>query len=736
MNQRRRGAPTTKQVSKRLVALAGNPNSGKTTVFNALTGLRQKVGNYAGVTVEKKLGLLTLPDGTTIEILDLPGAYSLTARSPEEQIARNVLLGEVPDTPRPDLVVLVVDGSNLERNLYLATQVLDMGLPAIIALNMMDVAQGRGLQVDAAQLERWLGVPVVPLIASKGVGIDRLKELIARSELPRPPARRWKAAPEVEEAIQTVAQALRRTGTVPEEAVEAEAIRLIGLEGTPSLLQERGGPELVQAVRQARERLQAAGHSPATFEAEARYEWIRSLTREVVRRSGPPPVTLSDRVDQVLTHRVFGPIAFIALMALVFQTVFTWATIPADWIDAAMVALGDWIRNLMPPGAFRSLLADGVIGGVGSVLVFLPQILALFFFISLMEDTGYMARVAFMMDRIMRRVGLHGKAFVPLLSSFACAVPGIMATRTIENPRDRLVTIMAAPLITCSARLPIYTLLIAAFIPGGATVKALTMLSLYLMGIVGSITVAFVLKKTLLKGETPPLVLELPAYKWPSWKAVLLTMWDRSRHFLRRAGTIILGVAILLWFLTSYPSPPESVLAPIEARRAELLRQNPSDPAVAQALAELDNQEASLNIQYSFAGYFGRAIEPALRPLGFDWRIGIGIFSSFAAREVFVSTMGTIYSVGAVDEETTPLIERLQSATWQSGPLQGQPIFTLPTAVALLVFYVFALQCMSTVVTMARETGSWKWPAFAWTYMAAMAYVGAFLARHLVLWLA
>ncbi|MBM3213421.1 ferrous iron transport protein B [Candidatus Poribacteria bacterium] len=711
--------------SKHVIALAGNPNSGKTTLFNALTGLRQKVGNYPGVTVERKMGILQL--GTALhDVLDLPGTYSLTVRSPEERIARTVILGEAKDTPRTTVVVVVVDASNLDRNLYLAGQVLDLGAPTIIALNMIDVAERSGVVIDAPELSRRLGVPVVPMCASRGIGIDGLLSLLASGDPPVPPERRWRLSEGAERAIAEVAALLRSDRGYTTAQADAEAIRCLGAVSVGEVWGRPTSEALRSAIETGRSTLTAEGFDPEAFEAEARYRWIRGITRDCVQRRDATRPSRSDRADAILTHRVAGPLTFLILMGLVFQAIFAWAAVPMDWIDRGMTALAAALSSRMGPGPFRDLLVDGVVAGVGSVVIFLPQILFLFLFIGLLEDTGYMARAAFMMDRLMRRVGLHGKAFIPLLSSFACAVPGIMATRTIENRKDRFVTILVAPLMTCSARLPVYTLIIATFIAGSAMTKALVLGTLYAAGVVIAIGVALLLKKTLFRSETPALILELPPYRLPNIRSVLLNMWDRARMFLQRAGTVILSVSVIMWFLASYPKSP--VIAGEYASRRDLIAAEQAFD-VDEQLASLEAEEASAMLRVSFAGRLGSLMEPVISPLGFDWRIGIGILSSFAAREVFVSTLGTIYSVGDVTEDTSPLADRLRSATWQLGPHAGNPVFTLPVVVSLLVFYVIALQCMSTVATIWRETGSWRWPVFAWSYMAVLAYAAAFIAK-------
>lgn len=675
------------------------------------------------MTVERKVGSLAV-DGDKWDVIDLPGTYSLTARSPDEAIARDVLLGEMDDTPRPDLVVVVVDASNLNRNLYLATQVLDTGVPVIIALNMMDVVASAGTQIDVQALSDRLGAPVIETVASRRTGIDAVAQALT-DDVTVTARVRWSLPDAAAEAVSAVADSVRAAGVASAGSYDGEAIRLIGIDGSDDRIQRYGGSTLAAEVVAARDALKAADLDPMTLEAESRYRWIRDVTTATTRTPQQPAASRSDRIDAVLTHRFLGPATFLGVMLLIFQAIFAWAGIPMGWIDTGVTALSGLVADALPDGALTSLLTDGMIAGVGSVVIFLPQILLLFFFIGMLEDTGYMARVAFMMDQTMRRVGLHGKAFIPLLSSFACAIPGIMATRTIESPKDRLVTILVAPLMTCSARLPVYTLLIAAFLPGSARTKALAMTGLYLLGVVSAIVVAFVLKRTLLKSETPALVLELPPYKRPNWRSVALNMWDRARMFLQRAGTVILGVTVILWFLSYYPSLPDADAAGFEAQRAG---------ASQAVLADIDAAEGAARTSHSFAGRLGHFIEPVFRPLGYDWRVGIGLLSSFAAREVFVGAMGTVYSVGDPHEESEPLHARLRAATWDDGPHAGEPIYTLPTVVGLLVFYVFALQCVSTIAVIWRETNTWTWPTFAWAYMAFLAYAGAWIARTVTSW--
>lgn len=699
-------APTRPRL--RRVALAGNPNSGKTTLFNALTGLRQKVANYPGVTVEKKEGRLLLGDHA-VTLIDLPGAYSLSPRSPDEEITRDVLLGRRTDTPPPDLVVCVVDASNLERNLYLVTEIAELGLPVLLVLNLIDAAERLGVRVDASVLERELGVPVVVTAAHRKRGLAELRRAILRFEsadtppAPERPLRRWRMAPAAEAAVAELAAALERAGGPPPPKAEFEALELLASDlSAPVSPPRRGKGETPEAAvrslaRRLREELSTRGIDPATAAIEARYKWIAEVCRRAVVREALTPVTLTDRLDALLTHRVWGTLTFVGLMAVVFQAILSWATGPMDAIDAAVGGLAAWVQGRMPAGDLRDLLTDGVIAGVGAVLVFLPQILFLFFFIGLLEDSGYMARAAFLTDRIMSRVGLHGKSFIPLLSSFACAVPGIMATRTIENRKDRLVTILIAPLMSCSARLPVYTLMIAAFIPatrvfGIFTLPTVTLLSMYLFGFLTAMGVAALFKRTLLKSETPVFIMELPPYRLPQMKSVFLYVWNATREFLVRAGTIILAISICIWFLTSYPKRPGL---------------NPSE-----------------QLARSFAGAVGHALEPVLQPLGFDWKIGIGLIGATAAREVFVSTMATVYSVAADDEEEAAqgLRARMRSDV---DPRTGKPVWTPLVAVTLMVYFVLAMQCMSTVAIVRRETGGWKWPLFQIAYMTALAYTAA-----------
>ena len=716
------------------VVLTGNPNCGKTTLFNALTGLRARVGNYAGVTVERKEGVLTGADALhPVTILDLPGTYSLSPQSPDEQIARDILFQRVADVPAPDLVVIVADASNLQRNLYFATQVIELGHPTLLVLNMIDVARDQGHEIDTEALSKALGVPVIPMVASEGEGLDVLRQTL-RSQAKTPGTRHVipREFNELPEGFGREAQAIETAleGHFPHRSrlAAAEALLLLSDERALSTDGGTGSPRypetLIQQVQLARQRLEAAGVDWRSAAIEARYARLFAIEQHVTRETAPPGELLSDRIDRVVTHRVWGLLIFVAVMALMFQSIFWLAKYPMDGIEAAVDALAQWVGSSMPPGDLNDLVTRGAISGVGSVVIFLPQICLLFLFIGLLEDTGYMSRAAFLMDRLMSRVGLHGKSFIPMLSSFACAIPGIMATRTIETRQDRLATILVAPLMSCSARLPVYTVLIAACIPQRNGWPGLTLLMMYLLGIAGALGMAWIFKKTLLRGEPPMLILELPPYKRPMLGAVLRQMWDRSKLFLRRAGTVILGINILLWFLATHPRSSE-LEEQFSQRRAQWKQSvsNPPTPAETETGLQLDHEEAGEKLRQSFAGRLGRAIEPTLKPLGFDWKIGIGIVTSFAAREVFVSTLSVVYNVGGDGENTASLAEVMKSERRSD----GRAMYTPLTGITLMVFYVFAMQCVSTVAVVRRETNSWKWPIFQTVYMTSLAWILAFL---------
>ncbi len=643
------------------IALAGNPNAGKTTLFNSLTGLSQKVANYPGVTVERKEGHWQVGEESAT-LIDLPGLYSLDATSLDEQIARDVITGKVENVPKPDAIVSVVDATNLERNLYLVTQLFEFGVPVVVALTMIDVFEKQKHEIDIELLSKNLGVPVVAVNAKGDRGLDELSEKV-RSVVGNVP-------------------------TVPFE-----------LNGA------------------------ADGDNARIF---ARYKFISEAVQDAVQHNDRREHRISEKIDRVLTHRFFGLAILVLVLLTVFQAIFSWATLPMDLLEQGFGAIGDAARGVLPAGILADLIVDGIIAGVGGVLVFLPQILLLFLFISILEDTGYMARAAFLLDKLMSRVGLHGKAFLPLMSSFACAIPGIMATRTIENPRDRFATILIAPFMSCSARLPVYTLMIGAFFAGQTvfgfvSVGAVLMLAMYALGIVFALIVAFILKRTILKAPPPPFVMELPPYRMPSVRTVLQNMLTRAWLFVKRAGTVILAISIILWALMYFPRSESSAAVP-EMTQSEAARDpetgRPGDPAVELALPESDQ------LRNSFAGRLGHLIEPVIQPLGFDWKIGVALIASFAAREVLVSTLSIIYNVGKDEnEESESLISAIRNARDDNGRIVWTPL----TALTLMVFFVLAMQCMSTVAIVRRETNSWSWPLFMVGYMTALAYIASLI---------
>ena len=676
-----------------IFALVGNPNCGKSTLFNALTGLRQKVGNYPGVTVEKKIGECFSQHGRPMRLIDLPGAYSLAARSPDEAVMRDVLLGRRSDTPQPDRVICIVDASNLERNLYLVHQVLDLGRPTIVALNMMDVAARAGISIDVARLERDLGVTVIPCEAANGKGLLEIRLAMSRTDLPLP-RHSWDIPAPIAPAVSELQASLIQNDARQPLIARAEALLLLTDQDPMRVAGSTPHSIRTTAILDHwKERWHKDGIDWSGALVNSRYDAISRICADVVLRSANTGPAVSDRIDRYVVHPVWGWVIFASIMAAIFFSIFRFAEYPMDLIDGGVAALAEAVKSWMPEGDLRDLITDGAIAGVGGVVIFLPQILILFFFIGLLEDTGYMARAAFIMDRLMNKVGLNGRSFIPMLSSYACAIPGVMATRTIEDAKDRLVTILVAPLMSCSARLPVYLLMIAALLPGEAVpagAKVGLMFTMYALGTGGAFGFAWLFKRTILKGEPPLMIMELPPYRMPRFRDVLRHMVERAMMFLRKAGTIILALAIILWALTTYPKHEDAHAAP-EAQIAQ-----------------------------SFAGTAGHAIEPVIKPLGYDWRIGIGLISSFAAREVFVSSMGVIFGVSEGDEEdTTPLRQALLEARWPD----GRQLFTPLVCFSLMVFYVFAMQCMSTLAVVKRETNSWKWPIFQTVYMTGTAYV-------------
>lgn len=720
-------APKRGAAALRTIALAGNPNAGKTTIFNALTGMRQKVGNYPGVTVERKEGVCKLPDGQEVTILDLPGTYSLSPKSPDEEIARDVLLGLTPGLALPDAVVVIVDASNLERNLYLATQILELGLPTIIALNMGDVAQAAGKKVDAKKLEEDLGVRVVQTIALRGKGLPELRQML-QEDLWAASSSSLKLPEPLGSSCHQLAQEI---ADLPDEyspqAAHGIALRLLCSKISSQHITRRYGQAVCEKYQQLRQNLTQA--KAGATEAGARYQMLGDVVRRATHSDDKVlSRNFTDRADAVLTHKIWGLVVFAAIILLVFQAIFSWANVPMDLIETAIASFGTWVQAHMSDGPLRDLIVNGIIAGVGAVVVFVPQILILFFFIGILEDSGYMARAAFIMDRMMAKVGLHGRAFIPLMSSFACAIPGIMATRTIASRRDRMTTIMIAPLMACSARIPVYTLMIATFIPaatigGFLSLRAAVMFSLYGLGVAVAMAAAFVFRRTLFKGSQPALMLELPPYKIPSWRNVLITMWDRASQFLTRAGTVIMAISIILWAMLSYPKTDINSLPPQTATSVATSLQDPG--------MTLEDRAAAVQIKHSYAGTVGHWVEPFIKPLGFNWKIGVGLIGAMAAREVFVSTIGTVYAVGAADETSTPLRDALKNDKWPD----GSPVWTTLVAISLLVYFVLAMQCISTLAIVRRETNGWKWPLFMQFYLTALAWIASFIVYQGGQWL-
>ncbi|MEX0700824.1 MAG: ferrous iron transport protein B [Planctomycetales bacterium] len=710
------------------VALIGNPNTGKSTLFNALAGMRARVANFPGVTVEKKLGRMRCA-GRDVRLVDLPGTYSLSPRSLDELVSVDVLLGRQRDVGAIDAVVCIVDASNLERNLYLVSQVLDLELPTVIVLNMSDLAEQRGMKIDVPALSERLGVPVIPTAAHRRRGIDAVREAIMRVaegvEEPVSP-HRPRLFPEVfdAECDQLAAKLAESNGSNPPRYLIERMLLDVG--GAVEQVFERRTPDdLANWLKQSRARLREAGCRIPGVEAQVRYAWVRSALEGVLVRPTERTATGSDRIDRVLTHRVLGLVIFAAVMFVVFVSIFLFAEPVMGLVEAGPQAIGELVAGVMPPGALRSLVVDGVIGGVGSVLVFLPQIAILFLFIALLEDCGYMARAAFLMDRLMRPIGLSGKSFVPLMSSFACAIPGIMATRVIENRRDRMVTILVAPLMSCAARLPVYVLLIGLFVPKGEfLIRGMVLLAMYSLGILVAAPVAWFLKKTFFRGEMPPFVMELPSYKWPSPSLVLSRVYDRSKAFVVRAGTLIFATMIVVWAAGYFPGGHAREIA-LVSQLEEL--EDSAGPSVEQAerldsLREELNRERGELIAGSYLGRAGHALEPFVAPLGWDWKIGVGAIASFPAREVIIGTLGTIYSLGGdVDEEDEGLKAAMQAATRPD----GSPVYTVPVALSIMVFFALCAQCAATLMVIRRETNSWRWPAFTFAYMTGLAYVGA-----------
>lgn len=702
------------------MVLVGNPNVGKTTLFNRLTGQNARVGNYPGITVERRSGDLPLGEGPGVvaEVIDVPGSYSLAARSPEEQLAINSALG-LAGMERPDLVVAVVDAGQLVRNLYLVLQLAELRVPLVVALNMIDEAGET--RPDAGAVSELFTAPVIATNARTGDGIDELKRQIARSLAERTEARvDFSYPPELRSSLDRVADALPK-----DWRKNVERDRALSLWALSSIDSD---DELEGIPAELRQRCLDVHHDLADRDLDrevisARYAFLDAHANRIFGRlaTHPPKHAASARLDRALLHPVFGFVAFISIMLVMFLALFSWSEPAIALIEGAFGSLAELAKARLADGVFRDFLTDGVIGGVGNVLVFLPQILLLFLFIGVLEDSGYMARVAYLMDRIMRALGLHGRAFVPMLSGFACAVPAILATRTMERRRDRLLTMMVVPLMTCSARLPVYTLIIAALFPertllGFLPLGAVLMVAMYSFSIAMTLLAAAVIGRTVIPGRRVPLILELPPYRVPMLRSVFRMMWERSSVFLKEAGTVILACTIVLWALLAFPRVDAGAAAGSSA----------TDATVASAVGAPPTEEPTaraLALEHSYGGRLGKAIEPGLAPLGFDWKIGIGLIGAFAAREVFVSTLGVVYGVGGGDEDTAPLRQRIKNETRPD----GSAVYSALTGLSLMVFFALACQCMSTLAVVKRETKSWRWPAFLFAYMTALAYTASLI---------
>ncbi len=697
------------------VALVGNPNTGKSTLFNLLTGLNQKIGNFPGVTVDKKIGYCQLPDGRSAEIIDLPGTYSLYPKSQDESIVFSVLADE-SNPSKPDLVVVILDASNLKRNLLLYTQVADLKIPVIIALNMIDLANKAGIDIDVDLFAKRLSVPVVPISARKGEGIDSLKLFITYANKV--------AFQDVSIDVETIAPQL--IADISKELQIDNPYFALQLAHQHEHLKFLT-PEQSNRIEELEKEHDFHSQKAQGAETIARYSFINDLLYDTVT----VPVTAQDeshsnKIDKILTHKVFGFIIFFGILMFMFQAIFAWSSYPMDLIESLFIWIQGSLNNALPAGPLTSLLVDGVVAGLSGVMVFIPQIAILFAFISILEDTGYMARVTFMMDKLMRKVGLNGKSVVPLIGGFACAVPSIMSTRTIESWKERMITIMVTPLTTCSARLPVYTLLIALVVPDEKVWwifnwQGLALTAMYLFSLVSAVVVAWVFKLILKSRERGYFIMELPVYRMPRWINVAFSMYDRAKTIVLQAGKVIIAVSIILWVLASY-GPGD---------RFEKIEQKYQQPQYTQTLSpdELDLAVSSEKLENSYAGVLGHVIEPAIRPLGFDWKIGISLITSFAAREVFVGTMATIYSANGNGDEIQSVKEKMAAA---KNPDTGLPVFTLATAMSLMMFYAFAMQCVSTVAIVYRETKDWRWPAIQLVYMTVLAYVASFITYQLL----
>jgi ferrous iron transport protein B len=705
------------------IALIGNPNCGKTAIFNHLTGLDQKVSNYPGITVEKKTGKLKSDLDGVINVLDLPGTYSITPESIDERVVAEQFMDWIHGINRPSAIISVVDATNLSRNLYLTTQLLDLGIPVILALNMMDRVKEKSVLSKFSDLKDKFGLAaVVPMSALEGWGINELKDAIQTAITIRNPRKSkmlFSSHLEVHELLNPLAEYLQQQFDYTPRLARVQALRLITRQSAVDLYRPPHSgehyfdTEIVSKIEELREAavqaIEKAGLNHRTLEATIRYTWLDNLLQqsenkevEVLRKK-----TRSEKLDKILTHPIFGPIIFISLLVFIFQSIFTWSAYPMDWIDAGIGLIGNYILDIMSAGILRDLIVEGIIGGVGAILIFLPQILILVFFMTLLEDSGYMSRVAFIFDKFMTKVGLHGRSVLPLMSGYACAIPGVMATRTIDGWKERLTTIMVLPLMSCSARLPIYAIMISAFIParkifGLFNLQGLTLIFMYFLGTFTALVIAKILSKFIKAKGHSSFVMELPPYRVPLMRSVFHQVYSRGKLFLFNAGKIIMAISVVLWFLASFPKVTVDSTNISNSEQIEIV--NP--------------------IHNSYAGKIGHAIEPIIAPLGFDWKIGVGLITSFAAREVVISTLATLYNVEGDGENVVSLSESMKN---DINPKTGLPVYSTLVAFSLMVFYVFAAQCMATFAIVRHETNSWKWPLIMITYMTSLAYIASFI---------
>jgi ferrous iron transport protein B len=690
------------------IALVGNPNSGKSSLFNQLTGLNQKIGNFPGVTVEKKSGTFKLPDGRSVELIDFPGIYSIYPRSLDERIVSEVLLDH-HSSATPDKIVVVADATNLKRGLLLLTQIIDLGLPTVLVLTMMDLAAKAGISYDLNALSQKLSIPVVGINARKGLGLDELTAILAKPLAPRqnPVFPIWK------EVQQPVTELRQRVG------VDNDYEAYLFLEQPQSL--NFLSPEKKLLVDEVRSKHQFFPGKFQGAETIQRYGYIQDLLNSVTLKALDPDwKKTSTTIDKIITHKVWGYLIFFGILFLIFQALFAWASVPQDFIDLWFAKLSTYLGEVLPDGPMTRLLTEGVVPGIGGIVIFVPQIAILFAFISILEESGYMARVVFLMDKVMRKFGLNGKSVVPLISGVACAIPAIMATRTIDNWKERTITILVTPLISCSARLPIFTILIALIIPtesvfGFFNLQGLALMGLYLLGFAAAIGSAWIMKKIINIKERSYLIMELPTYRIPKWSNVGYTIVEKTKAFVFEAGKVILAISVILWVLASF-GPGDAM----EKAEATVIA---STKDLQLSKGDLEDRISAYKLEHSYAGIIGKGLEPVIRPLGYDWKIGIALITSFAAREVFVGTMATIYSIGSHDDDTATIKKRMQEEVNYE---TGGPRFTPAVGLSLLVFYTFAMQCMSTLAVVYRETKGWKWPLIQLLYMTALAYVSAF----------